>query len=97
MFPHLGCCIFHVAHESHRALQEGGAVLGSAQFARGLMGHRRAQAAFEFSQALAAYRRPMLCSLLDASQTRTVGMPGGHHLGGDYDALAAQMLGVLPR
>lgn len=38
-----------------------------------------------------------LCPLLDASQTRTVAMPGGHHLGGDYDALAAQMLGFLPR
>jgi phosphatidylglycerol lysyltransferase len=38
-----------------------------------------------------------LCPLLNASQTRTVAMPGGHHLGGDYDALAAQMLGFLPK
>lgn len=38
-----------------------------------------------------------LCPLLDASQTRTVAMPGGHHLRGDYDALAAQILGFLPR
>ena len=38
-----------------------------------------------------------LCPLLDASQTRTVAMPDGHHLGGDYDALAAQILGFLPK
>ena len=38
-----------------------------------------------------------LCPLLDATQTRMVAVPGGHHLGGNYDALTAQLLGFLPR
>lgn len=38
-----------------------------------------------------------LCPVLDASNTRVLGLPGGHHLSGDYEGLAAQILGAVPK
>jgi len=42
-------------------------------------------------------RADSLCPLLDGTGAQIVSMPGGHHLGGDYEALAARILAALPR
>jgi type IV secretory pathway VirJ component len=38
-----------------------------------------------------------LCPQLAPGEARVLALPGGHHLGGDYDALAARILESVPR
>jgi type IV secretory pathway VirJ component len=38
-----------------------------------------------------------LCPQLVPGEARVLALPGGHHLGGDYDALAARILEAVPR
>jgi type IV secretory pathway VirJ component len=42
-------------------------------------------------------RADSLCPLLAGTGAQLIAMPGGHHLGGDYEALAARILAGLPR
>ncbi|WP_428421512.1 virulence factor family protein [Methylibium sp.] len=41
--------------------------------------------------------RDSLCPQLAPRHARTLALPGGHHFGGDYDALAARILESVPR
>lgn len=41
-------------------------------------------------------RKDSLCPLLRDTGAQVVAMPGGHHLGGDYQALAAKVLAAVP-
>ncbi|HEY2256355.1 MAG TPA: AcvB/VirJ family lysyl-phosphatidylglycerol hydrolase [Variovorax sp.] len=41
-------------------------------------------------------RKDSLCPQLAAANARVVSIPGGHHLGGDYNALAMRILAALP-
>lgn len=42
-------------------------------------------------------RKDSLCPLLESAGAHTIAMPGGHHFGGDYEALAATILAAIPR
>lgn len=41
-------------------------------------------------------RKDSLCPLLESLGAQVVAMPGGHHFGGDYEALAARVLAAVP-
>ena len=41
--------------------------------------------------------RDSLCPLLAPEHAQTLALPGGHHFGGDYDALAMRILNAAPR
>jgi type IV secretory pathway VirJ component len=41
--------------------------------------------------------RDSLCPQLAPDHARALALSGGHHFGGDYDSLAAQILAALPK
>jgi type IV secretory pathway VirJ component len=42
-------------------------------------------------------RKDSLCPQLEGTGVQVISKPGGHHLGGDYEALAASILATMPQ